>query len=68
MCPADMISESALALLLDDAALPVTAHLGGVLTPATALGDALVRRLEATGRIHFDSEIVRADDEGKKVR
>ncbi|KAI0697402.1 Saccharopine dehydrogenase-domain-containing protein [Cerioporus squamosus] len=63
-----MISESALALALDDASLPVTARLGGVLTPATALGDALIRRLEGTGRIHFESEIVRDDEESRKDR
>ncbi|KAI0752784.1 Saccharopine dehydrogenase-domain-containing protein [Daedaleopsis nitida] len=65
---ASMLSESALALLLDDASLPVTAHPGGVLTPATALGDALIRRLETTGRIHFESDIVREDGENRKDR
>ncbi|SCK05192.1 trans-acting enoyl reductase family protein [Streptomyces sp. WMMB 322] len=42
-----MLGESALALVLDRDALPEAD--GGVLTPATALGDALVGRLRATG-------------------
>lgn len=42
-----MLGESALALVLDRDALPEGD--GGVLTPATALGDALVGRLRATG-------------------
>ena len=63
-----MISECAVAFVLDDASLPVTARLGGVLTPATAFGDVLVRRLEATGRVHFESEIVREGDESRKDR
>jgi short subunit dehydrogenase-like uncharacterized protein len=42
-----MLGESALALALDRDARP--AGEGGVLTPATALGDALVARLRAAG-------------------
>ncbi|AGL17799.1 trans-acting enoyl reductase family protein [Actinoplanes sp. N902-109] len=42
-----MLGESALALVLDRDALPATP--GGVLTPATAIGDALVTRLRAAG-------------------
>ncbi|WP_433300458.1 saccharopine dehydrogenase family protein [Actinoplanes sp. CA-030573] len=42
-----MLSESALALVHDRDALPPSE--GGVLTPATALGDALVTRLRAAG-------------------
>ncbi|WP_250028759.1 saccharopine dehydrogenase family protein [Paractinoplanes maris] len=42
-----MLGESALALALDGDALPASG--GGVLTPATAIGDALVTRLRATG-------------------
>jgi short subunit dehydrogenase-like uncharacterized protein len=42
-----MLGESALALVHDRAALPSVK--GGVLTPATALGDALVARLRAAG-------------------
>ncbi|GIF12179.1 saccharopine dehydrogenase family protein [Actinoplanes teichomyceticus] len=42
-----MLGESALALALDRDALPPAE--GGVLTPATGIGDALVRRLRAAG-------------------
>ncbi|MEV6633940.1 saccharopine dehydrogenase NADP-binding domain-containing protein [Actinoplanes sp. NPDC051470] len=42
-----MLGESALALVLDRDKLPPSD--GGVLTPATALGDVLVDRLRATG-------------------
>ncbi|WP_181765915.1 saccharopine dehydrogenase family protein [Streptomyces albidus (ex Kaewkla and Franco 2022)] len=42
-----MLGESALALVLDRAALPDVD--GGVLTPVTAIGDALVNRLRAAG-------------------
>jgi short subunit dehydrogenase-like uncharacterized protein len=40
------LCESALALSVEGVALPAG---GGVLTPATALGDVLVRRLRAVG-------------------
>ncbi|TFK88041.1 hypothetical protein K466DRAFT_88124 [Polyporus arcularius HHB13444] len=65
---ASMISEAALGLVLDDASLPSSAHLGGVLTPSTGLGGVLINRLKATGRIQFESEIVRADEESRKDR
>ena len=42
-----MLGESALALVLDTADLPPSE--GGVLTPATGIGDALVNRLRAAG-------------------
>ncbi|HEU4348717.1 MAG TPA: saccharopine dehydrogenase NADP-binding domain-containing protein [Actinoplanes sp.] len=42
-----MLGESALALALDRADLPPTG--GGVLTPATGIGDALVNRLRVAG-------------------
>ena len=42
-----MLSEAALALALDRDALPPSG--GGVLTPATGIGDALVARLRAAG-------------------
>ncbi|MFI5934590.1 saccharopine dehydrogenase family protein [Actinoplanes sp. NPDC051494] len=42
-----MLGESALALALDHDALPPSP--GGVLTPATGIGDALVTRLRAAG-------------------
>ncbi|RPD57921.1 hypothetical protein L226DRAFT_538874 [Lentinus tigrinus ALCF2SS1-7] len=66
---ASMISEAALGLALDDASLPLSARLGGILTPSTALGSVLISRLEATGRIHFESEHIRAEDaESRKDR
>lgn len=43
------VCESALALALDGDALPGGPARGGVLTPATALGDALVRRIQVAG-------------------
>ncbi len=42
-----MLGEAGLALALDRAALPPSG--GGVLTPATGIGDALVQRLRAAG-------------------
>ncbi|KAI0645103.1 Saccharopine dehydrogenase-domain-containing protein [Trametes meyenii] len=65
---ATMISECALGLLLDDASLPFTARPGGVLTPATALGEVIVRRLEATGQMRFETEIVSGSEESRKQR
>lgn len=43
------LGETGLALATDQAELPGGAERGGVLTPATALGDVLVRRLRAAG-------------------
>jgi short subunit dehydrogenase-like uncharacterized protein len=43
------VCESALALATDTDALPGDRGAGGVLTPASALGDALARRLAAAG-------------------
>ena len=43
------VCESALALALDGPALPGGTALGGVLTPASALGMVLARRLAAAG-------------------
>ncbi|EMD32976.1 hypothetical protein CERSUDRAFT_77029 [Gelatoporia subvermispora B] len=64
-----MISESALALLLDKPSLPPLAHAGGVLTPASALGEVIMRRLEKTGRVEFESAIVHTDkNESRKDR
>ena len=62
-----MIAECALAFVLDDASLPPSARLGGILTPSTAFGDVLVRRLEATGRIHFESEVLGMGGDKKSV-
>jgi short subunit dehydrogenase-like uncharacterized protein len=44
-----MVCESALALALNEADLPGFPARGGILTPATALGNALVRRLRSAG-------------------
>lgn len=44
------------------AALPLLARRGGILTPMTAFGDVLIKRLEATGRFEFSSSIVTEDD------
>lgn len=44
-----MLCESALALVVDRDALPGGPALGGVLTPASAFGDVLLRRLRAAG-------------------
>jgi len=44
-----MVCESALALALNEAELPGFPARGGVLTPATALGDVLARRLRSAG-------------------
>lgn len=46
---AKCVSESALSLALEGEALPGGTRRGGLLTPATALGDVLVRRLRAAG-------------------
>jgi short subunit dehydrogenase-like uncharacterized protein len=46
---AKCVSEAALAIALEGDALPGGAARGGVLTPATALGDVLVRRLQGAG-------------------
>jgi len=44
-----MVCESALALALNEADLPGFPARGGILTPATALGDVLVGRLRSAG-------------------
>ena len=77
-----MIAESALCFLLplvseskngirdkkDNLhALPPLARKGGVLTPMTAFGDVLLRRLEETGKFKFSSSIVGEDSaQGRK--
>ena len=52
---AAMISECALALVLDGVTHAPGGTRGGVLTPVCAFGDSLVRRLERTGLFEFDS-------------
>jgi short subunit dehydrogenase-like uncharacterized protein len=44
-----MVCEAALALALDAERLPGAGRLGGVLTPATALGEVLAQRLRRAG-------------------
>lgn len=64
-----MISEAALAILLSHAELPDAAKEGGVLTPASALGDVLVQRLQDSGRFEFESEVILGqDEESRKSR
>ncbi|KAG8919811.1 hypothetical protein FRC00_010878 [Tulasnella sp. 408] len=54
-----MVGEIALALLpANRERLPALAKKGGVLTPASALGQELVDRLRGTGRFEFDEEQV----------
>lgn len=53
-----MVVECALALLFDSASLPPLTHGGGFLTPASAFGDVLVKRLERTGRMKFESKVL----------
>jgi short subunit dehydrogenase-like uncharacterized protein len=53
-----MIAESALAIALDKKSLPTLGQIGGVLTPASALGDVLVRRLERSGLFDFEHDII----------
>ncbi|KAI0302437.1 hypothetical protein B0F90DRAFT_1809886 [Multifurca ochricompacta] len=53
---AEFVGESALALLLDE--LPPLAKEGGVLTPITAFGDNIIRRLEKSGRFEITTRIV----------
>lgn len=64
-----MIAESALALLFSHSELPEWVRKGGVLTPASALGDVLVKRLEASGQMSFESEVVLGQEgESRKSR
>jgi short subunit dehydrogenase-like uncharacterized protein len=65
-----MVVESAVALLMDELSPLATA--GGVLTPMTALGDSLIHRLRANGRIEIETGLVNSPDdeigEDKKTR
>ncbi|KAH9046788.1 NAD-P-binding protein [Lactarius hengduanensis] len=67
---AAMVGESAIALLLDE--LPPLAKGGGVLTPVTALGDNIIRRMKACERFEITSGIVDGPDgdieESRKTR
>ena len=57
-----MVSECALGLLSHREELPAVARKGGVLTPMVALGMILVKRLSASGRFKFKSEVIDGDN------
>ena len=64
-----MISECALSILLSYPDLTEAAHEGGILTPMSALGDVLVKRLEASGKFSISSEVILGQgDESRKTR
>lgn len=65
-----MVGEVALALLpANHERLTALAKKGGVLTPASALGQELVDRLKGSGRFEFDEEQVHEDQfESRKNR
>ncbi|KAJ7750095.1 Saccharopine dehydrogenase-domain-containing protein [Mycena maculata] len=53
------LAEAALSIVLaTPGALPALGRIGGVLTPATALGDVFVDRLAASGRVTFESKVI----------
>lgn len=52
-----MVAESALALLKPTKLTPI-AQEGGILTPMSALGDVLIKRLKASGRFEVESEVI----------
>lgn len=55
-----MTGEAALAIVLDFHELPyLKTGGGGVLTPVTALGDVLIRRLEEFAGVSVSSERIR---------
>jgi short subunit dehydrogenase-like uncharacterized protein len=61
-----MISEAALAILLNFDELPYRkTGGGGVLTPATALGDVLIRRLEDFAGVTISSESIKSGETKK---
>ncbi|KAJ7285899.1 Saccharopine dehydrogenase-domain-containing protein [Mycena rebaudengoi] len=63
-----IISEAGLSLALTPrTALPALARRGGVLTPATALGDVFIERMTASGRIKFESIVVNGPEARKHV-
>jgi len=55
------IAECAITCVRAHNNLPPLAQQGGFLTPATALGDALLERLESTGTIKIDKQVLRND-------
>lgn len=66
-----MLAESALALVLpppEGTALPALAGIGGVLTPATGMGQVLVERLRKSGKVIIESEVVEKSRGSKKTQ
>ncbi|KAJ4486084.1 Saccharopine dehydrogenase-domain-containing protein [Lentinula aciculospora] len=61
-----MMAESGLALLLDRESLPALAKNGGVLTPASALGDVIVKRLQEFAKFDIRCEVVDGIAESRK--
>lgn len=64
-----MLAESALSLVLpppEGTFLPPLAGIGGVLTPATGMGQVLVERLRKSGKVIIDSEVVEKSRGSKK--
>ena len=55
------IAECAMTCVRAHNKLPALAQQGGFLTPATALGDALLERLEATGTTTIEKQVIRND-------
>ncbi|KAJ4002349.1 Saccharopine dehydrogenase-domain-containing protein [Lentinula boryana] len=62
-----MMAESALALLLDREELPPLAKKGGVLTPAIAFGDVIVKRLQEYAKFHIVCEVIKGTAENRKT-
>ena len=53
-----MIAEMAFGLLKTPREeLPALAQVGGVLTPMSALGSGILKRLSASGRFEFESSV-----------
>ncbi len=59
-----MLSECALALLHPET-LPEMALRGGVLTPATACGEAILKRLNTTGLFEVESRLLKEGQEAE---
>jgi short subunit dehydrogenase-like uncharacterized protein len=66
-----MLAESGLALVLpppEGTSLPPLGRIGGVLTPATAMGQVLVERLRKSGKVVIESEVVEKSRGNKKTQ
>jgi len=61
-----MMAESGLALLLNREELPALSRKGGVLTPAVAFGDAVVKRLQDSGKFDIRCEVITGRGESRK--